>query len=145
MTTANITYDYGFDFGEQRKAAAKKEAKLNSPSAKKAALRRKDMRATVMAVLVAGLLLVSTIVVSAYTASLKYDNNELISANAELQDDIDVLSVKIQSATNLSNIERIAREKYGMSYADEGQYIYITNSDEPSEKFAIGIKKEVYN
>lgn len=145
MTTADLTYDYGFDFGEQRKAAAKKEAKHNNPAAKRAALLKRDKRTTVMAVLVAGLLLIGAIVVSAYTADLKYENNELIASNTEIQDEIDVLTVKIQSATNLSNIEKIAREKYGMSYPDEGQYIYITNNDEPSKKFATGIKKEVYN
>lgn len=124
MTTASITYNNSF-----RKAANIKQ----------------DKKAVVYAILIVGILLISIVVVSAYTANLKYQNNELIAANEELQDDIDMLKIKIQTATNLENIEKAAKTKLGMTYPDSSQYIYISEKDVPKADFAASLKDKVYN
>ena len=136
MSTANPTYDYGFDFSKERKQTKRKE---------RAATARKGKINTLTAVFIIGFLLISLVVASAFTANLKYQNNELIAANEELQDEIDVLNVEIQATTNLSNIEKIARNKYGMEYADANQYIYLKDVKAPKSNFASSMKKAIFN
>lgn len=114
MTTANPSYEYGYSKAKK----VGKEEKLNTFDKKRLAILKKDRKTTVTALLLIGIILIGAVVMSAYTADLKYQNNELIAANEELQDEIDMLNIEIQTATNLTNIEKIAREKYGMEYAD---------------------------
>lgn len=153
MTTANPTYDYGYKshVGSNVKSPSrqgvnvKRQEQLNSKDKRKVAILTKDRKTTVTAIFLIGIILISAVVVSAYTANLKYQNNELIAANEELQDEVDMLNIEIQTATNLSNVEKIAREKYGMEYADSSQYVYLTDKDAPTKKFASTIKNKAYN
>ncbi|MCQ2551014.1 MAG: cell division protein FtsL [Clostridia bacterium] len=136
MSTANITYDYGFDFSKERKAKEVKAKKIEV---------RKGKANALTYILVIGILLLSVVVCSAFTANLKYENNQLIAENQEIQDEIDLLNVEIQAATNLTNIEKIARNKYGMEYADASQYVYIKDVKAPGKQFASTMKKEIFN
>lgn len=152
MTTADITSGY-FDFEDMyekhAKAEREKEVRRNEKSNKiairRAAILKKDKKATITAIFVIGFILISAVVVSAYTANLKYENNQLISQNEELQDEIDMLNIEIQTATNLSTIEKIAINKYGMVYPDTSQFVYVSDKDLPDSKFASTIKKKAYN
>lgn len=145
MTTANISYDYNLTFDDVTARDAKRAEREARTNAKKAEIIKKDKKATICAILMIGIILISAVVVSAYTANLKYQNNELIAANEELQNDIDMLNVKIQTAVNLENIERVAKTKLGMTYPDSSQYVYISEKDVPSEDFAATLKDKVYN
>ncbi len=145
MTTANISYDYNLTFENVSKTSVAREERATRNSTKRAAIIRQDKKATICAILVIGFILISTVIVSAYTANLKYENNELIAANEELQNDIDMLNVKIQTAVNLENIEKVAKTKLGMTYPDSSQYIYISNEDAPAADFAVNLKDKVYN
>lgn len=145
MTTANISYDYNLTFENLSQTSIAREERASRNSAKRAAIIRQDKKATICAILIIGFILISTVIVSAYTANLKYENNELIAANEELQNDIDMLNVKIQTAVNLENIEKVAKTKLGMTYPDSSQYIYISNEDVPTADFAVNLKDKVYN
>ena len=141
MQAVNPSYNYGY----KTKAQSKQEEQLNSFDKRRLAILTKDRKTTVTAIILIGFILIMAVVVSAYTANLKYQNNELIAANEELQDEVDMLNIEIQTATNLTNIEKIAREKYGMEYADSTQYVYLTDKDAPTAKFASTIMRKAYN
>lgn len=106
---------------------------------------KKEKKAIIIAVLIIGLILISMVILSAVSAQIKHANNELITANQELQDKIDILNIKIESKTNIGTVEKIAKQKLGMVYPEAGQYIYINGQKAPDSDFASVIKKQAYD
>ena len=82
-----------------------------------------------------GLICIVMVVVTAYSAELKVENNSLVSSNEAIQGEIDTLNIKIKSA----------KGKLGMVYPTDGECVYVTEDDRPSENFAMAIKEQAYN
>lgn len=108
-------------------------------------MRNEGKRRILTGVVLIGLICVIMVVVSAYSAELRVENNRLISANEALQGEIDTLSVKIKSANNIEHIEQVATGKLGMVYPSEGECVYISEEDAPEGNFAMAIKEQAYN
>ncbi|MGN0658500.1 MAG: septum formation initiator family protein [Emergencia sp.] len=108
-------------------------------------MRSEGKRRILTGVVLIGLICVIMVVVSAYSAELRVENNRLISANEALQGEIDTLSVKIKSANNIEHIEQVATGKLGMVYPSEGECVYISEEDAPEGNFAMAIKEQAYN
>lgn len=98
-----------------------------------------------MGVVLIGLICIIMVVVTAYAAELRVENNALISENEAVQGEIDTLNVKIKSANNIEHIEKIATSKLGMVYPSEGECVYLKSSDAPEGNFAMVIKEQAYN
>lgn len=92
-----------------------------------------------------GLVCIIMVVIAAYSAELRVENNELISSNEVLQGEIDTLNVKIKSANNIDHIERVATRKLGMVYPKAGECVYVSENDAPQQNFAMTIKEQAYN
>lgn len=92
-----------------------------------------------------GLICIIMVVLAAYGAELRCENNELIAANETLQGEIDTLNIKIKSANNIDHIESVATKKLGMVYPSEGECVYVSNEDKPDGNFAMVIKEQAYN
>ena len=92
-----------------------------------------------------GLICIMMVVLAAYGAELRCENNELMSANEALQGEIDTLSVKIKSANNIEHIENVASNKLGMVYPSEGECVYISCEAAPEGNFAMVIKEQAYD
>ena len=92
-----------------------------------------------------GLICIIMVVLAAYGAELRCENNELMAANEALQGEIDTLDVKIKSANNIDHIESVATKKLGMVYPSEGECVYVSNEDMPEGNFAMAIKEQAYN
>lgn len=85
------------------------------------------------------------VVLTAYAAELRCENNDLISANKALQGEVDTLDVKIKTATNVDHIEKVAKSKLGMVYPTSDNCVYLKDSDTPQKNFAAVIRSEAYN
>lgn len=103
---------------------------------------QKNIIATILFI---GFMCLVMVVLTAYAAELRVDNNKLISSNNTLQGEIDTLSVRIKAANNIENIENIAKNQLGMVYPETGQYVYISNKDTPLGDLALRIRANAYH
>lgn len=92
-----------------------------------------------------GIICIVLVMITAYSAELRCENNDMIKLNESLQGEIDNLNIKIKSANNIENIEKVAINKLGMVYPNKDECIYVTNKDTPDENFAMVIKEQAYN
>ena len=92
-----------------------------------------------------GLICASIVVLAAYAAELRIDNNKLIAENTLIQNEIDTLEIKIKAANNIERIEQVATEQLGMIYADENGCRYLSEEDGPVGSLAMVIKENAYN
>jgi cell division protein FtsL len=104
-----------------------------------------DRRKLIFFILVVGCLFIATIVASAYAASIAYSNNELKTGINMLQGEVDALSIDIESASNVQNIEKRAIEELGMVYPRDDQYVQISGQEAPGSDFALLLKAEAFN
>lgn len=106
---------------------------------------RQDKKRLLTGAVVVGLICIIMVVVTAYAAELKVENNTLMASNETIQGEIDTLGIKIKSANNIEHIEKVATGKLGMVYPEEGECIYVSDEDAPLENFAMAIKEQAYN
>lgn len=104
-----------------------------------------DKKKLIFTTLIVGAVCIFIVVIAAYSAQLRCENNDLIRANSTLQGEIDILSVKIKSNNNIEYIEKVAINKLGMVYPTASDCIYVTNDDKPGGNFASVIKEQAYN
>ena len=87
-----------------------------------------------IAACIVGILIV---VSAAFTTTLKYQINELIVANEELEDDIAATEIKIQTANSLTSLEHKATKELGMKYPSSNQIVYIDDISAPKDLASI--------
>lgn len=104
-----------------------------------------DRRKLMVFILAIGLILIAAIVSSAYAASIAYTNNQLKAEITMLQGEVDALSIDIESASNVQNIERKAIEELGMVYPRDDQYVEIAGQEAPGSDFALLLKEAAFN
>ena len=104
-----------------------------------------DRRRIMFLIFFAGFVCITMVVMSALSAEIRHENNQLISENEELSGEVETISVKIKSVNSVEHIEKVAREDLGMVYPESGQCVTITDKDAPGENFAAVIKKQAYN
>lgn len=96
-------------------------------------------------VVIIGIACIILVLLAAYSAGLRHENNDYIRANAALQGEIDTLRVKIKSANSIEHIEQVATSQLGMVYPDEHKCIYLGNEEKPGGDFATTLKTIAYN
>jgi Cell division protein len=106
-----------------------------------ASQKRKILFATV----VTGLVCILIVLLAAYSAELRCENNDYIKQNDALQGEIETLNVQIKTANNIEHIEYVATTKLGMVYPTEGECVYVTPDDAPDQNFASTIREQAYN
>lgn len=108
-------------------------------------MRAQGNRKILFGLVMVGIISILIVVLSAYSAELKMENNKLADANDALQSEIDTLNVKIKSANNVEHIEHVATTKLGMVYPTKDECIYVSDAAAPKENFAMVIREKVYN
>lgn len=104
-----------------------------------------DKKKLFMLVLIAGLLCITMVIVSAYVASMNYQNNKLKESNKALQSEVQTLQVKVKSASGIAAVADKATGKLGMVYPSGKKYVKLTTADKPSSDLASLLKKQAYN
>lgn len=128
---------YGFDMKPKRKPIEKQK--------KKSSVTTRDRIAMIFLTIVIGALCVSVIITSAYSASIKYEINNIIKDNAKITGEIENLTVKLNKANNIQTIENRAIADLGMIYPDPNEFIYVKSEEEPVKDFALLLREEAYN
>ncbi|MGC2872508.1 cell division protein FtsL [Ihubacter sp. rT4E-8] len=108
-------------------------------------MRQQDKKRVLTGAVIIGLICIIMVVVTAYSAELRVENNKLISENEATKGEIDTLHIKIKSANNIEHIEKVATKKLGMVYPSEGECVFVKDSDAPKGNFAMVIKEQAYN
>lgn len=104
-----------------------------------------DKRRIIFLIFFTGFVCIMMVVLSALSAEIRHENNELISANEELSGEVETISVRIKSINSVDHIESVAKNELGMVYPDSEQCVVITEKDAPGENFAAAIRKQAYN
>ena len=112
---------------------------------KKGGVTAKDRLAITALTFVTGLVCISLIIATAYSASIKYDTNNIIKENAVITGEIENLTVKLNQANNIQAIEQKAMAELGMVYPNPNEFIYVKNNEAPVKDFALLLKEEAYN
>ena len=97
------------------------------------------------AVLAVGLAMILLIIITAYSANIRYNVNTMIKENSALMGEIENLQVKVYSANNVDYIEGKAKKELKMKYPGEKNRVYISSDDIPAEGFADIIREKAYN
>lgn len=80
----------------------------------------------------------------AYCANLQHANNELIKENGYLEAEIDSLNSQLIEQTNVTAIEKIATDDYGMIFPTADNVIYLGDGKEQEDSLAAVIRSEAY-
>lgn len=105
----------------------------------------RDKRRLVISILLIGFICVGMVVMRAWAAEIRCENNNLNELNEQLASDIDTLGVKISSANSTGTIEQIAKDRLGMEYPTAANCQPLKDSDKPKKNFAAAIREEAYN
>lgn len=128
---------YGIDMKPKKASAIKQK--------KKSSVTPRDRVAMIFLTIIIGMLCVSVIITTAYSASIKYEINNIIKENGVITGEIENLTVKLNQANNIQAIEQKAMTELGMIYPDPNEFVYIKPEDEPVRDFALLLREEAYN
>ncbi len=92
-----------------------------------------------------GFICITMVIMTAYAAELRCENNALISSNDALQSEVETLQIRIKTESNIDYIERVAKKRLGMVYPTQEDCVYLTEKDSPQGNFSAAIRKAVYN
>ena len=84
-------------------------------------MRNQDKKRMLTATVIIGFICIIMVVLAAYAAELRVENNSLINSNEALQGEIDTLSVKIKSANNIDHIEKSSYGQAGYGLSQRGR------------------------
>ncbi|MGN0703539.1 MAG: hypothetical protein ACI4LD_03165 [Lentihominibacter sp.] len=138
---------YGFDMkpqpeqpeeGRTRARSRKKTRKVAVPFGN-------GRKAAFSAVLAAGLAMIMLIIITAYSADMRFEINQTIRDNNVLTGEIENLQVKIYTANNVNYIEGKAKSELGMVSPKDKNRVYIAADDIPAQGFADMLKEKAYN
>ncbi|MBE6042320.1 MAG: hypothetical protein E7220_07350 [Clostridiales bacterium] len=82
---------------------------------------------------------------SAYAANLQHANNVLEEQNSLLKAEIGSLNSQIVEETNVTKVEKLATEEYGMVYPTSENCITISEDSDSGDNLAATIRSEAYN
>lgn len=144
MMPAEQWYEYQDNYKKYGFDMKPKKAQVTKPQ-KKSSVTPKDRIAMIFLTIVIGVLCVSVIITTAYSASVKYEINEIIKDNEVISGEIENLTVQLNKANNLEAIEYKATTQLGMVYPNPNDFIYIKPTEQPVKDFALLLKEEAYN
>lgn len=133
---------YGFDMKPE---SERQERERRKPEKKIAVPFGNGRKVAFSLVLAIGAAMIMIIIMTAYSANIRYDINSMIRENNALQGEIENLEVKVYSANNISYVEREAKSSLKMVYPNASHQVYISSDDVPAQGFADIIKEKAYN
>ena len=133
---------YGFDMKPETERQPRKRERTIKKISMPAGDAKKLAFVTVIAVAVA---FITVIILTAYSASIRYDINSMIRKNNTLMGEIENLQVQVYSANNVDYIETKATGDMKMVYPESGDRIYIASGETQQQGFADIIREKAYN
>lgn len=114
---------------QKKKEAKRKSSPLNNPNVQPQKQSKRKLKSHVKVVMYVGIIFAVLFAIS-YRNSLineSFSKNEKLKSKLALtQKENEQLQVNIENSLNLSNIEKLAKEKLGMQKLDNSQKIYVS-------------------
>ena len=133
---------YGFDMKPESELPDRRRKK----TAKKITIPFANGRKVAFSMILAvGAAMIMLIIITAYSANMRYDINSMIGQNNEIMGEIENLQVKVYSANNIDYIEGKATGALNIVYPSSKKRVYISMDDVPEKGFADIIKEKAYN
>lgn len=136
---------YGLDMKPQPEERRTRGNRTRATVKRKTAPFENGRKAALCMVLAAGLAMIMLIIVTAYSANVRYNVNNMIRENHALMGEIENLQVKVYSANNVNYIEEKATGELNMKYPKAKDRVYLTMDDMPERGFADMIRQKAYN
>ena len=133
---------YGFDMKPEQDRRRQQKKK---PENRSAAPSGNSKKLVLTAVLLLGAMMIISIIMTAYSASIRYDINTMLHSNNVLQGEIENLQAKVYSANNIKYVEQEAKDSLKMVYPAAKKQVYISSDDVPAQGCADIIKDKAYN
>lgn len=108
-------------------------------------MKTREKRSLLFGIVFIGLICIVLVVLAAYAAQIRTENNSMIKNNEALQSEVDSYSVKIKESNSIEHIEKVAETKLNMVHPTSDQYVYITKKEKPTKNLAAVIREEAYN
>lgn len=151
MMTAEKWYAYqevyskhGIDMRPQEERIERIERVETNPSIY-AGVGAKEKVGILFLIILVGVVCISLILTTAYSANMKFNINAMIKENTIIEGEIENLNVKIKTGTSLEVVEKRALEELGMVTPNANQFVFITPTEEPVKDFALALKERAYN
>ena len=97
----------------------------------------------ILAVIIIGMFVL--VGMRSYAAIIQHENNVLERENEYIQAEIDSLQTQIVNQTNVTRIEQMATEEYGMVYPSIDNVVKLSEGENTRENLAAAIRSEAYN
>ena len=103
-----------------------------------------ELRQLIGVTVFVAVLLIGTLVLNAYAANIQCSINSLTKANMSLEDEIDVLNMKIDESTSIEQIESYAMKELHMRYPKSSQCIYIEEDTKLMDNYGQVLRQKAY-
>lgn len=117
---------------------------LQGTGTKELTLTGKSLARTIVVLAVLALFLIMTVALNAHATVIKYNINKLNSQNSKIENEIRLVSTRIETANSISSLSQYAMEELGLGAPSVGQYVYLNSSDITSN-LADTLKNKLYN
>jgi cell division protein FtsL len=107
-------------------------------------MKTREKNRVIFAIMAIGVVMILLVMITAYAAELRHENNQLLTKNSEISGEAETLSAEIKSSGSISHIEGAATKKYGMEYPVSGETIRISKNYKAPENFAARLRKLAY-
>ena len=121
------------------------EIKVLPEIRKKELITQTGLLRAVISLIIIGALLIGTVWMSATATEIKYSINKINKENVLLEDEIEMLNIKIESSNSIAAVEAYAIDELNMKYPAADQCIYIEEGFTVREDLAAVIKQKAYN
>lgn len=103
-----------------------------------------NLRVLIFAVLAIGIMLIGIVVVNAQAAKLQYSINQLRSENSIIENENDMMKIKLDTSMGINQLETYATEELGMHYPQGSECVHLSAVAEPEGSLADIIRQKAY-
>ena len=121
------------------------EIKVLPETRKKELISQAGLLRAIVSLVIIGALLIGTVWMSATATEIKYSINKINKENVMLDDEFEMLNIKIESSNSIAAVEAYAIDKLKMKYPAADQCIYIEEGFTVSGDLVETIKQKAYN
>lgn len=122
--------EHGLAPEQQPKPAAEIHTR---PVKQRSSFTARDKKTALLLVVVIGIAGILSIISAAFSATLKYEINNLTYENQVLENEIADTDIRLQTANSITNLEKKAKKKLGMKYPSSSQIVYVNEIETPGD------------
>lgn len=152
MATARRAYtsEYSFNFVPEvqpervRRTRQRPEVNTKEQPKQGQGLTPAALRTLIVAVVAIGIMLMGIVVVNAQAAKLQYSINQLRNQNSIMETEITMLSLELDTARGISQLETYASDKLKMHYPQGSECVHLSAVESPGKSLANTIRQKAY-